>query len=77
MIKGKRIFRMIYTPVVTLLYCLLWIALEWTIFGEIKDNIVDNLMMLLFVPVIWMALGAVYDDLRSHHNTNKRDDMKP
>lgn len=71
MIRNKKDFRLFFTLVVTLLYCLLWMALEWAIFGQIQNDIVDNFMMVMFMPTIWMAMGATYDDLKKYNDENK------
>lgn len=48
--------RILLTCVVTLLYCFIWTILEIVIYGQIEPRIVDDIMMLLFVPVIWKAV---------------------
>lgn len=41
---------------IILVYGLIWMALEFFIYGEIQGRIVDDIMMLLFVPIIWKAI---------------------
>lgn len=40
----------------TLLWCMIWILLEWIIYGKIEDRIVDNIMTILVVPIIYKAI---------------------
>lgn len=53
--------RLLCALFMTCFYCLLWIVLEKLITGQIKDSLVDNVVMILFVPVIWLATSPVSD----------------
>ena len=44
---------------ITLVYCLIWFGLEIIIYGQIESRIVDDIMMLLFIPVIWKAVENI------------------
>lgn len=44
---------------VVLVYCLIWFGLEKIIYGQIEPRIVDDIMMLLFIPVIWKAVENI------------------
>lgn len=48
-------YRILKTCVITLIYCVLWFVLEKIIYGQITPRIVDDIMMLLFIPIIWKA----------------------
>ena len=47
--------RILLTFMITYLYCNIWTLLERIIDGKVTNRIVDNIMMLLFVPIIYMA----------------------
>ena len=46
------------TIILTFVICTIWLLLEYVIYGEIEDRIVDNIMMVLFIPVIYRAVGT-------------------
>lgn len=48
----KRIF---LTLVITYGYCLIWMALEKILYGEVINRSVDNIIMLLFIPIIYIT----------------------
>lgn len=47
--------RILLTCIVTLIYCSIWMLLEIVLYGQIEPRIVDDIMMLLFIPCIWKA----------------------
>ena len=51
--------RLILTVVLTWLYCMVWIWLEKTIEGQVTNSTVDNIVMVLFIPIIYMATDAI------------------
>lgn len=52
----KRMLRRIgMTCIIMNCYCLIWMTLEFVIYGKISDNIIDNIMMLLFMPIIFIS----------------------
>lgn len=51
--------RFALTLMITYLYCNVWILLERILYGQVTNRIVDNIMMLLFVPIIYIATGAI------------------
>lgn len=53
--KEKILKRFIITGFITLGYSIVWMLLELLINGQIRDNIVDNIIMGLFIPVIYIA----------------------
>jgi len=48
--------KVIKTCCIALAYCLVWMALELLIYGQVTSRIVDDIIMLLFVPIIWKAM---------------------
>ncbi len=48
----KRIF---LTLIITYGYCIVWMILEKIIYGEVTDRFVDNIIIFLFIPVIYVA----------------------
>ena len=59
--KGKILKRFIITGFITLGYSIVWMLLELLIKGQIRDNIVDNIIMGLFIPVIYIATKTCED----------------
>lgn len=53
--KEKILKRFIITGFITLGYSIVWMLLELLIDGQIRDSIVDNIIMGLFIPVIYIA----------------------
>ena len=49
--------RIIKTGVWTIIYCITWMVLELIIDGCITDRIVDNVIMLMFIPMIYKAMN--------------------
>ena len=47
--------RIIITCLIAICYCIVWMTLELIINGKISDNIIDNIMMLLFMPIIFIS----------------------
>ena len=47
--------RILLTCTITYFYCMLWMVLENIIYGAIINRTVDNIVMLAFIPVIWIA----------------------
>ena len=48
----KRIF---LTLIITYGYCLVWMILEKILYGEVINRSVDNIIIFLFIPVIYVA----------------------
>ena len=51
--------RIILTFIITWLYCVAWMWLEKTIEGQITNSTVDNVIMVLFIPIIYMATDVI------------------
>ena len=48
-------YRIVLTLVIALIYSDIWMLLEKVIDGEIVNRTVDNIVMLLFIPIIFLA----------------------
>lgn len=48
--------RMVLTVFWTLAYCFIWMALEKIIYSNITPRLIDDIMMLLFIPMIYKAM---------------------
>lgn len=51
----KIIKRICTTCVLIFIFCVVWMLLELIIDGQIVNKIIDNIIMSLFVPIIFMA----------------------
>ena len=51
--------RLFLTFLITLLYCTAWEMLEKMLYGQIQHRTVDDIVMLLFIPIIWLATGQI------------------
>jgi len=51
--------KILLTCTITLVYCFVWQILEKVMYGQVQGRVVDDIMMLLFIPVIWMAIRNV------------------
>lgn len=47
--------RIIETFLIACIYCVVWEALEIILYGKKQYRTVDDIMMLLFIPVIYIA----------------------
>ena len=47
----------ILTCLISLMYCAIWIILELIIYKTVQNRLLDNIMMLLFVPMIYIAIS--------------------
>ena len=47
--------RIVLTLSIILLYGWIWMYLENMIYGAIENRRVDNIMMILFIPIIFIA----------------------
>lgn len=48
--------RIIKTTYFVLIYCIVWQLLEVILYGAAENREVDNIMMLLFIPMIYKAM---------------------
>ena len=51
----KSIYAIILTIIYIVILTLLWQILEYFIYGEIQCRIVDDIMMLFFIPFIYIS----------------------
>lgn len=51
--------RIVLTLLITTIYCYVWMGLELLLYGRIENRTVDNIVMLLFVPVIYLATTRI------------------
>lgn len=51
----KRLKAIIQTAMITIMLCGIWQMLEYLIYGEIQPRIVDDIMILLFIPFIYIS----------------------
>lgn len=49
--------RIAKTLVITWLYGVAWILLEWLIYHEITERMVDNIMLVLFGVIVYWLIG--------------------
>lgn len=54
-IVQKRIKAIIQTAIATVILCGIWQMLEYFIYGEVQPRIVDDIMMLFFIPFIYIS----------------------
>lgn len=50
----ERIFK---TLCIVWIYCVIWSLLEVILYGQAENRLVDNIIMILFIPIIYMAMG--------------------
>lgn len=55
------IARSLLTIGVLYVYGYIWMAFELVIDGSVTNRPVDNLMMIAFLPVIWLSTKEIYD----------------
>lgn len=68
----RNIRKIALTTGIMTIYCYVWQWLELVIDGKIVNRKVDNIIMLLFVPIIWIATGRIVDDLEKDKERNKK-----
>ncbi len=51
--------RLFLTLIITLLYSTMWEMLEKMLYGQAQHRTVDDIVMLLFIPIIWIATGEI------------------
>lgn len=55
----RLLIRICLTLFITFTYCYVWVWLEQKIDGCNVNRTVDNIMMVLFMPIIFIATGAL------------------
>lgn len=51
----RKIKAIIQTGITVILLCGIWQVLEYIVYGEVQPRIVDNIMVLFFIPFIYLA----------------------
>lgn len=51
----NRVKAIIQTAMVTVMLCGIWQMLEYLIYGEVQPRTVDDIMMLFFIPFIYIS----------------------
>ena len=51
----KRVKAIIQTTMITVMFCGIWQMLEYLIYGEVQPRIVDDIMVLFFIPFIYIS----------------------
>ena len=41
-------------------YCSIWMLLEVLLYGELQPRLVDDIMMVLFIPMIYKATNGTW-----------------
>lgn len=57
--KNKMLKRIIMTCFITLGYSAIWSLLELLIDGQVTNRLVDNIIMTLFIPIIYRATKCI------------------
>lgn len=57
----RNLERIVLTLFIILLYGWVWMYLENMIYGAIENRPVDNIMMILFTPFIFIATDKLID----------------
>ena len=63
--------RILLTCFITKVYCIIWRVLENVMYGQVQHRWEDDIIMLLFIPIIWFALrdiGVRPNILNVQHN---------
>jgi hypothetical protein len=55
----KLALRVLITLIITWMYCNIWMILEKIIDGQVTNRLVDNIIMLLFIPIIYLATKTI------------------
>ena len=48
--------KIMWTILTLWIYGVIWIGLEFIIYGEITNRLVDNIMLVLMIPIIWKSI---------------------
>ena len=72
----KIYIQIIWTSMITYIYCLIWVTLEVSIYGSIQIRLVDDIMMLLFIPPIWISVNALFEKYLKREEKDNGKDIK-
>lgn len=51
----RKIKAIIQTGITVILLCGIWQMLEYIVYGEVQPRIVDDIMVLFFIPFIYLS----------------------
>lgn len=54
--KKQNLIKIIKTCVILLIISLIWFVLEMIFYGKYQPRIVDDVIMLIFVPFVWKSI---------------------
>ena len=54
------------------IYCWIWNLIQFIIEGKITDRLVDNIVVVIISPIVWIAAGKILDDLEKDKERNKK-----
>lgn len=65
----KIVEKFMVTCIIAYSYTTVWMALELIIYKAVTERLVDNIIMLLFMPIIWIASDKIleYDKKENNH----------
>lgn len=69
----RNLRRFCLTNILVLIYCKVWQWLEIIIDGQITSRKVDNIIMLLFIPVIWIATDKLIEEEKEKEDKIKEN----
>ena len=69
----KNVRKIALTTGIMTIYCWIWQWLEILIDGKITNRKVDNIIILLFAPIIWIAADRIVDDLEKDKEKEKKN----
>lgn len=52
----RRVDAIIHTVIITVMICGIWQMLEYLIYGQIQPRVVDDIMMIFFIPFIYLGV---------------------
>lgn len=64
--------RVFYTALLVWVYSIIWVLLEYIIYRNVEDRLIDAIIILLLVPVFYAATYAFVPS-KEHKNKNKNN----
>lgn len=58
-LRNFGVVRILTTSIITWIFCNIWIVLEYVMLGEIVNSCISNIMMTLFIPIIYIASDPI------------------
>lgn len=56
--RDKTILKAVTTITILWIYVLVWCILELIFYGEITPRVVDDIILILFIPFIWNSVSV-------------------